>query len=491
MSKKNIALESSSFFPPVVAVVGHVDHGKTTLLDAIRKSNIAERETGGITQKIGASVIETMHENVRRKITFIDTPGHAAFFTMRSRGAKAADIGLLVVSAADGVMPQTKESIKLLMDAKIPFIVVITKSDLPEKNVEKVKQQVMAEGVMLEGLGGDTPFIEVSAKTNKNIHELLELILLVFDTHGEMFSKRSKDAPFEGIIIESKLDQRSGPKATMVVKNGTIHVRDEVIVDGDVSKVRSLINDQKKIQNEATVGDAVEMIGFSKVPKVGSTVQNSKFRIQNSELENVDKTPTQPVEKTSLHHDENALSVILVVDTLGSLEAIKHALPKEIVIALEKTGDITPDDVFLAKSTKSIIVGFNISIKNDVLQLARTEKILMKNYTIIYELLDELNDVLEGKALAMEEEIYGAAKVLASFPYEKTKVLGVVVTEGRVAKGDKVRLMRGENVIGESSIVSLRQGKNQVSKIEQKGEGGVILSPFLDFTIGDMLLCHR
>ncbi len=491
MAKNNTAntSKSSAFFPPVVAVVGHVDHGKTTLLDTIRKSTIAQREHGGITQKIGASSIEVLHEKVKRSITFIDTPGHEAFFAMRSRGAKAADIGLLVVSATDGVMPQTKESIAILLQAKIPFIVVLTKADLPDKNPEKVKQQLLKEGVMLEGLGGDIPVIEVSAKTNKNIVELLELILLVFDMHQNQFGQRSKDVAFEGIVIESKLDQKVGPRATIIVKNGSIHARDFIITDGKEGKVRTLINDQNKHIDVATVGDAVEILGFASVPAVGSVVKkSSEFRTQSSNLAESPPAITTP---NIMHHDKNALSIILIADTLGSLEAIQASLPKEIVVVLSKTGDIASSDVFLAKSTKSIIVGFNIVIKPDIMLLARTEKVPAKNYTIIYELLGELQDVLDGKALALVEEIFGKAKVLASFPFEKTKVLGIVVLEGRVARGDRVRLMRGEEVIGESSISSVRQGKNQVSKIEKGVEGGIILSPILDFTIGDMILCHR
>lgn len=483
--------QTSINFPPVVALVGHVDHGKTTLLDAIRKSNIAQREVGGITQKIGASTIEILHEGKKRRITFIDTPGHEAFSKMRSRGAKAADIGLLIVSSTDGIMPQTKESIKALLDAKIPFIVVITKIDLPEKNVEKLKQQILKEGIMLEGLGGDVPFIEVSAKTNYNIKELLELIILVFDLHHEIFSDRSKDAALEGIVIESRLDQKAGPRSTVIIKNGTIHFRDTIVASDVAGKVRTLITDQKKYVQSATVGEAVEVLGFEQVPKVGSTVTLKDQNLQSNAPAAVSEATADVNKSFSFHHDTSTLSAVIIADTYGSLEAILAALPKEIIVTLSKTGDISPSDVFLAKSTKSLIVGFNTPIKPQIIQLARTEKVLMKNYILIYELLDELQDVMEGKALALQEEVFGQAKVLASFPFEKTKVLGIVVLEGRAAKGDKVRLMRGDEVLGESTIISLRQQKNQISRIEKGAEGGVIISPFLDFTLGDVLIFHR
>ncbi|MBI2431042.1 MAG: GTP-binding protein [Candidatus Levybacteria bacterium] len=488
MGKKEevIKTQSTQDFPPVVAVLGHVDHGKTTLLDAVRKSTIAEGEIGGITQKIGASSIEVMHDGTKRRLTFIDTPGHQTFSAMRLRGAKVADIGLLIVSSQEGVMPQTKESISVLKKAGIPMIVVFTKVDLPEKQIEKTKQQLLKEEVFLEGLGGDVPTIEVSAKTNKNIHELLELILLVYELHGDMFMARSKDAPFTGTIIESRLDPKIGPRATVIIKNGTIHVRDVIMAEEGEVKVRSLITDKNKQVQQASVGDAVEILGFTKVPPVGSIVS------ENSDSQKTRKTESfEFSEKPSFHHDEQALSIVLVADTIGSLEAITAAFSSKIVVALQKTGDITASDVFLAKSTGSIIVGFHAGIKSDVKQLGRTEKVLMKNYTIIYELLEEIQDVLDGKALALEEIIFGKAKVLASFPFDKTKVLGIVVLEGRVAKGDRVRIMRGDDIIGESTISSVRQGKNQISKIEEKKEGGIILSPFLDFTIGDMLICHR
>jgi translation initiation factor IF-2 len=467
-------------FPPVVTVLGHVDHGKTTLLDAIRKSNIAEREHGGITQKIGASSIEVNHEGKTRKITFIDTPGHEAFSLMRGRGVMAADIGLLIVSVTDGVMPQTKESIAHLKASKIPFIVVLTKSDLPDRNIEKAKQQLLKEQISLEGYGGDVPVIEVSAKTNSNIKELLDLILLVFDLNKTQFNFSSQN-PLSGIIIESKLDPKSGPRATVIVKNGTIHVRDEIYCEGIKCKVRSLLNDLGQQLKEATVGEAVEILGFQSVPKVGGVVHST-----SSETLETKEEKRLKVEEL----EEGLPSFIIVADTLGSLEAIIEALPKEIQIALQKTGDIETSDVLFAKSTNSIILGFNVKVKPDVLKLSETEKVLVRTYNLIYEMLDEIEDLLEGKRISMQEQVYGRAKILAEFPFEKTKVLGLAVLEGRVAKGDRVRLVHGEDVIGESNVTSVRQGKDQISKVEQGKECGVIISPLLDFTIGDMLISH-
>lgn len=479
-------IQKNSHFPPVIAVLGHVDHGKTTLLDTIRKTSVADREHGGITQKIGASSIEIesfdsaqdKHEGKKRRITFIDTPGHEAFSKMRGRGAQAADIGILVVSSVDGVMPQTKESISLLKASGVPYVVALTKSDAEQRNPEKAKQQLAAEQVLLEGYGGDVPVIEVSAKTGSNIKELLDLILLVSDLHPKGVDVNST-FPLSAIVIESKQDPKSGPKATIVIKNGKISVRDEVTTGEVAGRVRSLISDKGVQVSSASVGEAVEVLGFERAPEVGSVVY------KGADIQEEEKT-----EKRPLKNEEGVISLILVADTLGSLEAIYASLPPKVNVILKKTGDITTADVLLAKSVGGLVLGFNIKIKPDVAKLASTEKVLVKNYTIIYEMLDEIKDVVEGKELSMLEEVYGVAQILASFPYEKTIVMGVKVLEGRVAKGDKVRIERKDEVIGEGHINSVRQAKVSTSKVEMGQEAGIIVGPTIDFAIGDMVICH-
>ncbi len=472
-------------FPPVITVLGHVDHGKTTLLDVLRNTSIAKRETGGITQKIGASSIEIMHEDKKRKITLIDTPGHALFSHMRSRGAQAADIGLLVVAATDGVMPQTKESIALLKQTGIPFIVVFTKSDLATKNIEKAKQQLAAEEVLLEGIGGDIPFIEVSATTNLHIKELLDLILLVWDMHTPEQKNLSETGELKAIVIESKLDQKAGPRATVVIKNGTIQARDMLYSESQEFRVRSLISDMNVQIKTATIGDAVELLGFDTVPEVGSMITNQKTTV--ADVENA------PLSKEMIYQSkgpDDRLSVVINADTQGSLEAILAAFPQEVDIISKKTGETTEADILLAKSTGAIILSFNTTIRPAIAKLASTEKVLARNYSIIYEMLDEIKDVLEGKKLALIEEIYGTAQVLAKFPFEKGFALGIKVTDGRVARGDKVRIMRGDTIIGESSITSLRVGKNPTSKVEKGNEAGITIAPVLDFSLGDMVISH-
>ncbi|MBI2195729.1 MAG: GTP-binding protein [Candidatus Levybacteria bacterium] len=496
MDKKST--ENKNFYPPVVAVLGHVDHGKTTLLDAIRKTDIASREHGSITQSIGASKIELTHEGKKRFITFIDTPGHEAFSKMRGRGTQAADLALLIVSSTDGVMPQTKESIQLIKASKIPFIVVLTKSDLPDKNIEKVKQQLVKEEIMLEGYGGDVPVIEVSSKTGANIKELLDLILLVMEMSG--VRKESSEGEFRAIVIESRLDQKSGPKATIVIKNGTLSVRDEIVAGDVKAKVRALVTGNGEQVKSATVGDAVEVLGFEKVPPVGALVfwgpvAPSSHPTASLSLQSLDGTPERtatPSENYSPNFSEveHPVSIILAADTQGSLEALLNGLPPEINIVLAKTGDISTADILLAKPTNALVIGFNKKISNEVANLARTEKIIAKNYNLIYELIDELTDALEGKKLSFEEQILGVAQIQASFPFEKNTVLGIKITDGRVAKGDKARVVRGEIVIGEGTISSLRQGKEILSKVEEGQEAGVILSPQIDFNVGDMLISH-
>ncbi|HSW87917.1 MAG TPA: GTP-binding protein, partial [Candidatus Saccharimonadales bacterium] len=309
MASKQQTNTQANVFPPVVAVLGHVDHGKTSLLDAIRKTNIASREQGGITQKIGASTIEIMHDNQKRRITFIDTPGHEAFTKMRGRGAQVADICLLIVAVDDGVKPQTKESIEIIKSANIPYIVVLTKADVPDKNPEKVKQQIVRENILLEGYGGDVPVIEVSSRTGSNIKELLDLILLVMDVHP--LKDKSPENPLEAVIIESKQDAKVGPKATVVIKNGSVRIKDEVETLHATSlqpveaKVRALITDTGAQVQSATVGDAVELLGFKEVPPVGSLVVHK-------DGDSINRVSAEVSRKQG---DENSLALILCADT--------------------------------------------------------------------------------------------------------------------------------------------------------------------------------
>lgn len=366
-------------------------------------------------------------------------------------------------------------------------------------NAEKVKQQLLKEEITLEAYGGDVPVIEVSAKVNHNIKELLDLILLVYDINYDKFPFSAKN-PLEAMVIESRLDQKSGPKATVIIKNGVLRVREEIFADNIKAKIKSLINDKGQQLKEATVGQAVEVLGFENVPKVGGVVKSKADEVQKEQVQIQPETEeTKETEETEVpigpnqeEESQEGMPIFIIrTDTYGSLEAILEALPKELRVASSKPGDIESSDVLFAKSVGAVVLGFNIKIKPEVLKLAATEKILLRNYNLIYEMIDEVKDLLEGKRLSMQEQVYGTAKVLASFPFEKTKVLGILVLDGRIAKGDRVRLIREDETIGESHVLSVRQGKEQTSKVEKGQEAGIVISPLLDFTIGDMLICHN
>lgn len=411
---------------------------------------------------------------------------------MRGRGVQAADVGILVVSSVDGVMPQTKESIALLKNSKIPFIVALTRFDDPNKLPDKAKQQLLKEQVMLEGYGGDVPVIEVSGKTGYNVKELLDLILLVYELKREAnFYPFSAKGAFMGIVIESKMDQNSGPRATVVVKNGKLNLREEIYSDDTKGKVRNLLSDKGKNLQEANVGEAVEVLGFEKVPQVGSVVSNTPKIVEVLAYKEEPQEIKEVISPFEME-EKKLLSIVLCADTQGSIEAIIHSIAKDNVkFVIQKTGDIEVSDILFAKSTGAIVLGFNARLKPEIAKLAKTEKVLVKTYTIIYEMIDEINDFVQGKLDALQEEIMGIAKILAKFPYEKTEVCGIKVSEGRIAKGDKIRLLREDAILGESHVLSVRKGKEQTSKIETGEEGGIVLSPFLDFTIGDVLISHN
>lgn len=481
MSKKN---SKTSIFPPVVAILGHVDHGKTTLLDAIRKTTIAQREHGGITQKIGAYQVEIQHEGEKRKITFIDTPGHEAFLSMRSRGASASDIALLIVSSSDGVMPQTEESIRHIKEAKVPMLVVLTKSDLTTSDPAKVRSQLTKAGISLEGFGGDVPVVSVSAKKNKGIKELLEMILLVSAMNH---ITKDEKAPFSGVVIESRIDSHAGVLVSIVVKSGILKLAEQLVCEGTEAKVRGLIGESGKRMTEILPGDPVEVLGFSQIAPVGALVEKKGEQIQKTQ-DGVSQTKASSVEgKQAI--EQMLLPIILKTDVQGSLEAIIAALPQGIGILEKGTGFINEGDVLLAKSSKAIVVGFNTKVKPEALKLAQTEGVLIKTYTIIYELIEELNDAMR-ELKGENRKILGRAEVIGSFVIKDNKIIGVRVVEGQISKGNKVLLTRSDKEIGKATIASLRQQKENKTTVLKSEECGIILSPSLDFSLGDMLLSY-
>lgn len=460
--------------PPIVVVSGHVDHGKTTLLDAIRKTNVAGREAGGITQAIGASVVTTKEG---KKITFIDTPGHAAFTKMRGRGAKVADLAILVVAQDDGVQPQTLEALGIIKDAAIPFVVAGTKADIAGVNPEVVKGQLEKEQIYFEGRGGDVPFVSVSAKTGTGIQELLDTISLMADV-AEL--KGNPEAPLEGVVIESAKD-KMGPMATVVIRNGHIKVGETIFAEKLECKVRALFDDQGKSVKEIFPGEPARVFGFTEVPAVGAKVSIG---------------PTEPTQAFSekkkgvfdlrrLKEDE--IPIIIKADNAGSLEAIIASLPPKIVVVGSGVGDVNSSDILDAKTGNAYVLSFESRIPNEIVKLAEAEKVKTQRFQIIYELLQFLDELLKkGKT-----EITGHAEILASFPFNNKKVAGCKVTDGRISKGDTLLLERAGKQIGRAKAVSLRKQKSEVSSVGQAEEFGVILDPQLDFAPRDVLVSVR
>ncbi len=455
---------------PIVVVLGHVDHGKTTLLDTIRKTSVAAREAGGITQAIGASVVTTQSGH---KITFIDTPGHAAFTKMRGRGALVADIAILVVAQDDGVQPQTKEALQIIKDAKIPFIVAGTKADVAGISPELVLGQLEKEEVFFEGRGGQVPFVSVSAKNNIGITELLEMVVLVAEV-SEL--KGDSSAILEAVVIESGKD-KMGPMATVVVTNGSLKVGQTVYVEKSECKVRALFDDTGKTVKEVMPGEPARIFGFNEVPLVGARVTNNE------------EATTPVVVKAKGVFDlrrlaDDEIPIILKAGNAGALEAIVASLPPKIIAVDSGVGDVTSSDILSAQSSGAYVFAFESKIPNDIAKLAELEKVKVARFTIIYELLQNLEEILKiGKI-----EIKGRAEILAIFPFNNKKVAGSKVIDGKLTKGDGVILMRGEKEIGKGKIISLRKQKTEVGIVGQGEEFGAIVEPQLDFQIKDVLV---
>lgn len=455
--------------PPIIAVLGHVDHGKTSLLDNIRNTNITAREAGGITQATGAWQVITKGGKV---ITFIDTPGHEAFKSMRSRGAEIADIVILVVAADDSIKPQTRESLKFILESETPYIVAITKIDLPGANSEKVKVDLAAEGVYLEGRGGDVPVVEVSNKTGQGVDDLLEVIIL-------MAELAEIDANPEGVleapIIEAKRDVRRGNSVQAIVRNGTLKTGSVVEVEDKQVKIRGLFDQLGKPLKEATPGIPVEILGFENLPLVGSVIGVRGEYVQKEKR------------KLTLS-DDGRPRIILKADTQGSLEAILGSLPDGVDLVTAEVGDITETDILQAETAKAVIFGFNIKIDNNLSRIAEEVKIVVKTYKIIYELFDDIKKLLLSEINTNVERIVGKAEIIAEFVHDKeSKIAGCRVIEGRIVKTDKARLIRGENVLGQIHIQNIKKFKTETDKLNLGEEAGIYFKPQFDFRIGDML----
>ena len=475
-------------FKPVIAVVGHVDHGKTTLLDSIRKTDVTTREKGGITQSIGASEVEVSHDGKPRKLTLIDTPGHEAFANMRTQGVSAADIVLLVIAADDGIKPQTKESIDKILEAKIPFIVVITKIDTEGANQEKVKKELAQENILLEGFGGNIPFVPVAAPKGEGISELLEVIFLMYDV-GNI--DKNANVPFLGVVIDSKLDKARGITASIIVKEGTLKVQDAIFTtQKEVGKIRALLTPTFKNTPEARPGDAVEILGLNEILTSGSALFTSqKDNEKTPEAQMVLSTKDFLAKLTQ--KSTTKLQVILKTKTSAESEAVLNALPEEIDIISNSQGEISTSDIMMAKDLAAIVIGFNVSVDKNAQRIAQSEGIFYKSYGIIYELLYEVKDVAGTIAEEGQRKDLGEAKIIAKFGEGNSVILGLQVLKGRLALGDKVELKRGEKVLSSTKISSLKRGKSDVKEVAKDLECGAKLENSLDLEIGDAIIAYK
>lgn len=458
--------------PPIVTVLGHVDHGKTSLLDFIRKTSVTKKEAGGITQSIGASVVKAKDGST---ITFIDTPGHAAFQGMRSRGAKVADIAILIVAGNDGVMPQTKEALEAIRTADIPYIVAATKKDLQTFSLDTVRGQLEGLGVLFEGRGGDIPLIAVSSVNGEGVDELLETIALLAQVRGVV---GDEEGDLEAVIIETTKDQR-GAAASLVVRNGSLKVGDEIATDTTTAKVRGLF-DWSGIQvKQINPGEPGYVIGFEEVPSVGSRVWHNKEGKQA--LIEVAQRVLLPEELEAKH------TAIIKAKNTGALEAILAQVPPEIFIVSHGVGDITENDIFVAKAAKAVIYAFEVKARGGVTKLASNEGVKIEEFTIVYELFQKLEELAQKGKI----ETIGKAQIIASFPFENKQVAGCRILTGTFGKVGTFVLTRNEKELGNVKILSFRKGKQEVPEVRQGEECGVLFVPQLDFKIGDVILSTR
>jgi translation initiation factor IF-2 len=491
--------------PPVVTVMGHVNHGKTRLLDAIRQTNVMDSEAGGITQHIGAYQV-TVND---QKITFLDTPGHEAFTAMRAHGANITDVTILVVAADDGVMPQTIEAINHARAAEVPIVVAINKIDKENANPNLVKQQLADAGLIIEEWGGNVVCTEISAKEKIGISELLENVLLVAEMEE---LKASPSQPAAGVVIEAEMDKTRGPLATVLIQAGTLKEGETVVVGSTWGRVRAMFNDTGKRIKKAEPSTPAEILGLNSVPQVGDTLTavagerqaQSLIEKYRAEMERSSSLATKGVNLYNLYDQISAgkvkeLNVILKTDVQGSIEPIRSSLEQlgtdkvQVRIIHSGTGNITESDVMLATASNGLIVGFNVGAEENARLVAAARKVDIRYYDVIYNLTDDVNKALKGMLEPTYVEVIdGRAEVRAVFPASKgAKVAGVYVTDGKISRNSSVRVRRGKDVLSDSTVSSLKRFKDDVKEVATGYECGVGVKDFGDFEVGDILEFYR
>ena len=487
--------------PPVVVVMGHVDHGKTSLLDAVRSTNVIEGEAGGITQHIGAYKVEVNG----REITFLDTPGHEAFTAMRARGAQVTDVAILVVAANDGVMPQTIEAINHAKNANIPIIVAINKIDVEGANPEKVKQELMKYDLVPEEWGGNTVFVEISAKKRINIDELLEMVLLVADVQ-ELKANPNKQA--KGVVIEARLDKTRGPIATMLVQRGTLDVGDTIVVGSVIGRIRAMVNDKRKKVKKAGPSTPVEIIGLTEVPEAGETFyevedeKTAKHLIEKRKRQEREKSINatskvtlndlfSQIEKNKLKQ----LNLIVKADVQGSVEAVTSSLEKisndevQVKVIHSNVGGVTESDVTLAKVANAIIIAFNVRPESIAKDMAQKEGIEIKQYSVIYKAIEDVEAAMKGMLdPTFEEKVIGNAEIRQTFKVSSLgTIAGCYVLDGKITRNADVRVIRDNVVIHEGKLASLKRFKDDVKEVAAGYECGLQIEDFNDIQEGDTL----
>lgn len=495
--------------PPVITIMGHVDHGKTKLLDTIRSENVAEGEAGGITQHIGAYQVETQG----RKLTFLDTPGHEAFTAMRARGAQATDIAVLVVAADDGVMPTTREAIAHIQSANVPMVVAVNKIDLPAANPDRVKQQLSEAGVMPEEWGGEVPLVEVSAKEGLGIDDLLEVLLLVADVNE---LKANPDKVATGVVVEARVESSRGAVATLLVQSGTLNLRDVIVAGSTWGRIKAMFDDRGKRVRRAGPSTPVEVLGLMEVPQAGDTFlafEDEKAARQLADRRHAQRrieslTENRPIKLTELYDQVQEgstaeLRVILKADVQGSLGAIQNALLKlnedtdqsvQLSIQFAGTGAISESDVNLASTTNSIVIGFNVRPDVAAKRMADVTGVDIRFYTIIYNLLDEVRQAMTGLLAPVYEDVTdGYAEVRDTFKLPSNDVVaGLYVLDGKVPRNSRARVLRSGTVMFEGGISSLKRFKDDVREVAAGYECGLGLEGFNDLQVGDQIeFLHR
>jgi len=490
--------------PPVVTVLGHVDHGKTSLLDSIKNSKVADREVGGITQHIGAYQVESGGH----PITFLDTPGHSAFTAIRARGARVTDIAVLVVAADDGIMPQTLEAINHAKAAEVPIVVAINKMDLPGADPERVKRQLSEQELLVEDWGGDVISVDVSAKTGNGIDSLLENLLLVAEI-GELKANPNKSA--QGVVIEAKLDRKRGPSTTILVQEGTLNIGDFIVAGGAYGRVKAMNNDQGNAIQSVTPGYPAEILGFGSVPEAGDplSVVSNERQARNMAEDAAKSRSSQAAQGRALTLEEvvnqvdsdeiKELNLVIKADVQGSVEAVRGALEKlvdedaTVRILHSGSGAVTESDILLASASEAIVISFSIGSEPSAERLAVRMGVEIRHYDIIYQLIDDVEKALHGMLDPVYTEIIvGRAEVREVFEGRRgTQIAGCRISDGRMIRNGDVRLVRDGQVVHDSTISSLRHFREEVNEMNAGTECGIILQGFNDYQVGDVLEVHR